>query len=176
MFAKYISSLSPLQDCVVSQYGARECSQYPVQKPVEKCASVPKQTCVRSRLKHKCKNVTQNVCRKVCSSHNHFYSTLALLTSPLPPWPAENEAVNRERRNCNYLNCNLSRLVSRPITTNYTTAWGARWNREQLYFELFSVRPPCILLSAGCQKNFNISNTKSTPIPPPHPPAAWEII
>merc|ERR1712038_1421130 len=54
-----------VKDCVLSQYGVRECSQFPVQKPVEKCASVPKQSCVRSRLKQKCKNVTQNVCRKV---------------------------------------------------------------------------------------------------------------
>jgi len=54
-----------VKDCVLTQYGVRECSQYPVQKPVEKCASVPQQTCVRSRLATKCKNVTQNVCRKV---------------------------------------------------------------------------------------------------------------
>ena len=59
-------SRSPLQDCVLTQYGVRECSQYPVQKPVEKCASVPQQTCVRSRLATKCKNVTQNVCRNFC--------------------------------------------------------------------------------------------------------------
>merc|ERR1711936_79643 len=56
---KYVKS------CEVSPYGVRECAQYPVQKPVKKCAEVPQQTCIRSRLKHKCRRVTQNVCRKV---------------------------------------------------------------------------------------------------------------
>lgn len=56
---KYVKS------CSSSPYGGRECSHYPVQKPVKKCAEVPKQTCLRSRLKHKCRTVTQNVCREV---------------------------------------------------------------------------------------------------------------
>ena len=54
------------QSCEVSPYGVRECAQYPVQKPVKKCAEVPQQTCIRSRLKHKCRRVTQNVCRQHC--------------------------------------------------------------------------------------------------------------
>ena len=73
-------SRSLLQDCVLTQYGVRECSQYPVQKPVEKCASVPKQTCVRSRLKQKCKNVRQNVCRKLC--HLDLNSSTLLTSRP----------------------------------------------------------------------------------------------
>ena len=78
-----VSRCKLLQECDVSQYGVLECSQYPVQKPVEKCASLPRQTCVRSRLKHKCKNVTQNVCRKILLSP----SLVTFLTrlSPSPP-------------------------------------------------------------------------------------------
>ena len=74
------------------------------------------------------------------TSAGNFCPLSILLTRPSwppPPWPEENGAVNRQWSNCNYLNCNLSRLVSRPITSNYTTAWGARWSGEHLDSTLF---------------------------------------
>merc|ERR1711936_683639 len=64
---KYVKS------CEVSPYGVRECAQYPVQKPVKKCAEVPQQTCIRSRLKHKCRRVTQNVCRQHCHVQSNSF-------------------------------------------------------------------------------------------------------
>ena len=41
-----------------------ECSEYPVQKPVKKCAEVPKQTCVKRRLTPTCREVTKHICRQ----------------------------------------------------------------------------------------------------------------
>ena len=41
-----------------------ECSEYPVQKPVKKCAEVPKQTCVKRRLAPSCREITKHICRQ----------------------------------------------------------------------------------------------------------------
>ena len=48
----------------VSIFFQVECSEYPVQKPVKKCAEVPKQTCVKRRLAPTCREVTKHICRQ----------------------------------------------------------------------------------------------------------------
>ena len=48
----------------VSNFFQVECSEYPVQKPVKKCAEVPKQTCVKRRLAPTCREVTKHICRQ----------------------------------------------------------------------------------------------------------------
>ena len=45
-----------------------ECSEYPVQKPVKKCAEVPKQTCVKRRIAPTCREVTKHICRQEAMS------------------------------------------------------------------------------------------------------------
>ena len=45
-----------------------ECSEYPVQKPVKKCAEVPKQTCVKRRLTPSCREITKHICRQEAMS------------------------------------------------------------------------------------------------------------
>jgi len=56
-----------VKECKVSRYNGfgEECSEYPVQKPVKKCAQVPKQSCIKRRSHLECKHVTKQLCRKV---------------------------------------------------------------------------------------------------------------
>ena len=59
-----------MQECSVaapyggSLYRESQCTEYPVQKPVKKCAEVPKQTCVKRRLAPSCREVTKHICRQ----------------------------------------------------------------------------------------------------------------
>ena len=81
-----------MQECSVaapyggSLYRESQCTEYPVQKPVKKCAKIPKQSCVKRRQKHKCKEVTKQVCRLAIKDdvlfREYFYRKLSAFNEP----------------------------------------------------------------------------------------------